>query len=815
MAEELNKSSKGPMTSPQKLPPILEGLRAVMQTRLDGVLKHMLSRLEEIIYQWCQGLSDAEQQHYMDIIIEIRRNRSQIEMDVSKAVANSFLQMPNLKAVSDTAKKAAGFDKFDFDSLSLVDSEDMEITITVDSMVARTRLDYSNLLNLLRQRVLHLLPDVNLADKNFPLDTGALAHHFQNAIKHLALTVTQKVVILRVFQQEFLGQLWPVLEEANQYLIEAGVLSDLKVTFKSQNKAESDYDEVMALKEKEKEEQAGKKPEPEKKLDTEDIFSFLRDVHSIGNTGASAEGLPFPPANGAAVSGATYHGGQYVGGGGVGLLSASAVGGSVAAVPLVPENIAATAQVQALATEQLVGLLSKLQEMQPKTNLSDDDSSPTVGEVRGGIRKGLKSDSKTVEAVRQADEDVINLVSMLFDFILDDDDLPMAMKALLGRLQIPLLKVAIIDKSFFNAEKHQARQLLNLLAKAGIGWNQKDPSGDALYTKIEEVVFRILNEFISDISIFSDLLTEFTEFYEQQQKRTDSIDKRTREAEEGRARADMARAMVQQTLNRRLTGRQLPVVVVKLLQEGWKHVLYINCLKEGTESEPWKQAVKVVDAVVWSVIPQAGADWIARLRNVSPKLMNSLKKGLSAVNYDALATESLLKELAQVHLELMGGHAMPTVTVVDSDAARAESPAAGTISADQMNAGNMASATTVVLPSDSLQPAISETLPSDDENVQKVNQLNVGSWVEFVQTDRRDRHKLVARIRSVDKLIFANRRGIKVAEMTAMKLAVDMSQGRARIIEEAQVLDRALESVIGNLRTLGEQQQAATANKDK
>ncbi|MCC6373256.1 MAG: DUF1631 family protein, partial [Moraxellaceae bacterium] len=46
---------------------------------------------------------------------------------------------------------------------------------------------------------------------------------------------------------------------------------------------------------------------------------------------------------------------------------------------------------------------------------------------------------------------VINLVSMLFDFILDDDYLPMAMKALLGRLQIPLLKVAIIDKTFFNA----------------------------------------------------------------------------------------------------------------------------------------------------------------------------------------------------------------------------------------------------------------------------------------------------------------------------------------------------------------------------
>jgi hypothetical protein len=476
----------------------------------------------------------------------------------------------------------------------------------------------------------------------------------------------------------------------------------------------------------------------------------------------------------------------------------------------VPEHIAATAQVHALATEQLVGLLSKLQDMQPKAKLADDDSSPTVSEVRGGIRKGLKSDEKVVEAVNQADEDVINLVSMLFDFILDDDDLPMAMKALLGRLQIPLLKVAIIDKSFFNAEKHYARQLLNLLAKAGIGWNQKDPGGDALYTKIEEVVFRILNEFISDISIFDDLLKEFTEFYEQQQKRTDSIDKRTREAEEGRARADMARAMVQQTLNRRLTGRQLPIVVVKLMQEGWKHVLYINCLKEGTESEPWKQAVKVVDAVVWSVIPQPGADWITRLKNVSPKLMNSLKKGLAAVNYDALATESLLKELAQVHLELMGGQALTTVTVLDQQAAQGEVSTSGTFSSEQVTAGQAANATTVVLPSDNLQPEVSETLPSDNEHVQKANQLNVGSWVEFVQTDRRDRHKLVARIRSVDKLIFANRRGIKVAEMTAMKLAIDMSQGRARIIDEAQVLDRALESVIGNLRTLGEQQKKAT-----
>ncbi|HEX5361356.1 MAG TPA: DUF1631 domain-containing protein [Fluviicoccus sp.] len=799
MSEDLSRAGKNPPPS-GKLPAALDSIRSLAQERMTGLIKGMLDHQEQIIFEWCEKLPPPEQQRYMDIVVEVRRHRANIESEFLGAVGASFLDLPRQKkVVVEKDSKVSSQGAIDFSTLSLVDTDDMEVTVTIDSMVARTRLDYSGPLTLLRKRFEHLLPDVDLVDNKFPLDTGKLAQLFQGAIKNLALNSTQRVVVLRIFQQEFLGQLWPLLEEANLALVTAGVLPDLKLTY-SAPKNDGDGS-------------APKEKKEEKKLDTEDIFSFLKDVHNISQTGAGgSSGIPgltgaAGGAPGANMTGATYHGGQYVGGGGVGLLPASAVGGSVAAVPIVPEHIAATAQVQALATEQLVDLLSKLQEIQPKTKLAEDDASPSVNEVRSGIRKNLKSDEKTVEAVRQADEDVINLVSMLFDFILDDDDLPTAMKALLGRLQIPLLKVAILDKTFFNAENHQARQLLNLLAKAGIGWNQKDPGGDALYSKIEEVVFCILNEFIDDISIFGQLLKDFTEFYEQQQKRSDAIDKRTREAEEGRARADMARAMVQQLLNRRLTGRQLPLVVVKLLQEGWKHVLYINCLKEGTESEPWKQAVKVVDALVWSVIPQPGAEWIARLKSVSPKLVNSLKKGLAAVNYDALATDTLLRELSQVHAELMGGHQMPTVTVMDADTASGENTSQpGVIAADQMGkvAGQQVAA--VVLPSDAVSPALSETLPNDDMNVLKVNQLNVGSWVEFVQTDRRDRHKLVARIRSVDKLIFANRRGIKVAEMSSMKLAVDMSQGRARIIEEAQVLDRALESVIGNLRQLSEQQ---------
>jgi len=640
-------------------------------------------------------------------------------------------------------------------------------------------------------RFSHVLPKVEVLDRNLPLDPGPLLDAFKAAL-HLVndLGVPGKLLILRVFQHQVMARLDEVLEEINQQFIDAGVLPDLKLNYAGPaKKAAGDA--------------GGRKPEAaaqgakKSHADTEEAFSFLQQMLAMGGA------MP----SGAQVPGAQYHSGHYVGGGGIGLLPAEVIGGSVASVPIAPVQIAPTAVVQTVATPELLHLLSQLQQNQPKAPLKEDATSPSVTEVRGSIRDNLRSDEDTVEAIKQADEDIINLVSMLFDFILDDDDLPTAMKALIGRLQIPLLKVAILDKSFFNAETHPARRLLNALAKAGIGWSSHDQGGDALYAKIEEVVFRILNEFIDDLGIFDELLEEFTSFHEQQQRREETVDKRMREAEEGKARAELARAMVQQTLNRRLTGRQLPLVAVRLLQDAWRNVLYINCLKEGTDSEAWKQAVKVVDAVIWSVLPQ-GQEWQARLKDVAPKLTNSLKKGLAAVNYDPLTTETLLRELAQVHLELMRGQETRTVSVLDASAAPVEG--AGQVAAQEVARTDAASVQSVVLPMAEAVPAPQESLPGDSEHVLAVSRLNVGSWVEFSDADHRDRNKLVARIRSVDKLIFANRRGIKVGEMTGMKLAVDMSLGRARVVEEGEFIDRALESVIGNLRDLGSKHAPGT-----
>lgn len=784
MVDSLKPGVADPARARIQVPAVLETVRTRSLQKLGDLVKGMFGRLDTTIFDWAMKMPEAEQQRYHEILPKVRAHRADIEGRFTSSMISAFSSV--LKTNQDQ-KVTQGFEAIDFSTLSLVDEDDMDVTVALDAIVARARLDYAAPLGLLRKRFMHLLPKVEMTERSLPLDPGPIADAFRDGLKLLAdADVHQKLILLKVFQVQIMGELSDVIDEANQLLIDAGVLPELKLGSASKSpKPSADKPRPDAAK-------------PEKKaVDTEEVFSHLQHMLSMGLAAAPGQMIP----------GAQYHGGQYVGGGGIGILPADAVGGSVAAVPLAPLNISPTAVVQTVATPELVALLSRIQELQPNSPLAQDSSSPSVGQVRGSIREGLRSDEVAVEAVKQADEDVINLVSMLFDFILDDDDLPTAMKALIGRLQIPLLKVAILDKSFFNAETHPARRLLNALAKAGIGWNSRDPGGDAVYAKIEEVVFRILNEFIDDLSLFAELLEEFTAFYEQQQKREETVDKRTRETEEGKARAELARAMVQQTLNRRLTGRQLPLVVVKLLQDAWRNVLYIHCLKEGTESEPWKQAVKVVDAVIWSVQPQPGADWQTRLKDVAPKLSNSLKKGLAAVNYDSLTTETLLRELMQVHMSMLKGQETPTVSVLDASAAVASKP--GQVDAKEVSTADAAKVESVVLPKEELIQPVPSGLPSDDPNVLIVSRLNVGSWIEFIEEEKQDRHKLVARIRSVDKLIFANRRGIKVSEMSGDKLALDMSLGRARLVEEGQFIDRALESVIGNLRDLSEKTKTA------
>jgi hypothetical protein len=418
--------------------------------------------------------------------------------------------------------------------------------------------------------------------------------------------------------------------------------------------------------------------------------------------------------------------------------------------------------------------------------------------------------------VGEVDEDVINLVSMLFEFILDDRTLPDSLKALIGRLQIPMLKVAVLDKTFFSRGSHPARRLLNEIASAALGWGEQDEAQrDSLYLKIEQVVQRLLNDFVDDPTIFSELLADFLAFTGDERRRSELLEQRTRDAEEGSARAELARREVQHALNERLLGRTLPEVVVRLLQDAWSKVLMLCCLKHGVDSPEWQAALATMDDLVWSVEPHEDPQARMRLLELVPGLLKALREGMTSAAFDPFSTGEFFNQLEVLHVQAFQRF-MRVVPEAEKASANDEQVGADAElslpllelppAEDELDMPAMVEVVeeiVLVAPGETRPPEAETLLPDDDASVLQVDNLRVGSWVEFQEDDEHKlRCKLAAVIKPTGKYIFVNRTGMKVLEKTRMGLAVEFRRNAIRLLDDALLFDRALESVIGNLRRL-------------
>ncbi|MCF5670375.1 DUF1631 family protein, partial [Pseudomonas syringae] len=373
---------------------------------------------------------------------------------------------------------------------------------------------------------------------------------------------------------------------------------------------------------------------------------------------------------------------------------------------------------------------------------------------------------------------------------------------LIGRLQIPMLKVAVLDKSFFSRGSHPARRLLNEIATAALGWGGRDDyQRDSLYQRVEQIVQRLLNDFDDDPSIFPELLADFLAFTSDERRRSELLEQRTRDAEEGRARAELARQQVQQELNQRLLGRTLPEVVVRLLQEAWSKVLLLTCLKHGEASGEWQAGLTTMDDLIWSVELHDDPQALQRLLELVPGLLKSLRDGLTSAAFDPFATSEFFSQLESLHVQAFQ-HFTRLQEASGEDVAGDASPSGTEVAAGPPM---MAVVEEIVLiaPEERLLNEPVVQLPDDDAGLQMVDTLRVGCWVEIQEDEEHKlRCKLTAIVEPTGRYVFVNRTGMKVLEKTRVGLAVEFRRGAVRVLDDALLFDRALESVIGTLRKL-------------
>ncbi len=403
----------------------------------------------------------------------------------------------------------------------------------------------------------------------------------------------------------------------------------------------------------------------------------------------------------------------------------------------------------------------------------------------------------------ERDQDTVHFVGTLFQYMLEGDGLSDPLKRLLAHLQIPILKMAMLDKSFFSREEHPARKLLSAIVGAGIGWSPvSTPEKDPLYKKLEEVVMRILGDFGVDTQVFVDVLTEFGKFQEKAQRRAELVAQRTINAEDGRATAQAARSYISGLLEDKLSEAEYPPVARKVLLDGWSKVLFLSYVQSGPESASFKDEVQFVERFLWSVAPNNEAGHRNELITALPVLIETLRLGFNRVALNAFETSKWFEQLERLHLAKLSRNEAPSApraadedqALEDLDAALAELDEPAVVSTENISADEAA------------EPALSSNeSPVDDvaSTAAALETLRVGNWVDLRQDDGKMlRCRLAAVINGIGKYIFVNRAGIKVAEYDMDTLRSAVVDGDIVLIEDDRMFDRALESVISNLRDM-------------
>ena len=100
-------------------------------------------------------------------------------------------------------------------------------------------------------------------------------------------------------------------------------------------------------------------------------------------------------------------------------------------------------------------------------------------------------------------------------------------------------------------------------------------------------------------------------------------------------------------------------------------------------------------------------------------------------------------------------------------------------------------------------PTVIDERAFSEATIEQLKLITEGTWIEIFTDDKRMlRCKLATITQPGNNYIFVNRRGMKVLEKNHGELAEMVENKTLNRIDESQVFDRALQSVIGNLRQL-------------
>ena len=699
-----------------------------------------------------------QQTRYLDLRVDIEKDWAHLvetfRRDLSAEAERCLNQEIQKENSRDTALEIP-----DFEGLQLLADDDLSEHIVIREFSAQLCESCDDELYTLNRRIAALLGQDELADAANPLAPPVVCRALSSACATIGSSAAERLLLLRRLERHLHLALPTIYRQINDYLIERGILPDLKRNYRRAQRA---GDSVAA---------------------SSASTVVVADAGMAGATGA-------PAAVGENILDALQRLAQAriaqanPGGGAGGF----AAGGNAVGLPAGAGAPSQGVMLDSATVNQL--LLASLNELQhaPVAQVGSE----IVNQVR------LVRESESARQVGGLESVTIDIVAMLFDFIFDDAHIPVAIKALISRLQIPVLKVVMLNPGFFADRQHPTRRFLGSISSVSIRWGTSVDETDPFYRKLAELVERIQSEFENDVEVFGKALAELEAFVSEHDGEEEHTALKAANIVMLREKETEAWERAQRALQAFSTKAAQPTLIDTFLREHWVGVMQAVAAKDNDNDLEWNAVKQTMEDLAWSIEPKKSPDDRLKLISLLPGLLGQLNKGLDSISASTEQRNAFFDALVQCHSAALKGET-PDVPAEPEQAIPTPAPEfnpsedGDLLVTRSVDDGVEVEEVTLV--------GASPIWRADDRDVfRQVSELKRGDWVGFRDDEgnfNNERVNWISPQRGI--LLFSNHRSAKAISIVPEALARQIRDGNAIILHDEPIFERALSGALESI----------------
>jgi len=715
----------------------LVSLAAVLSAQRLDDFSHKLS--DALLTLSEQSVRPAEASASFNAFNFLRADREKFERAVSDRLGVLLSQEVRLMESGGRSELHANHDM----DLSLVTFEEMENKVLLGNISQALESNISEPLNALNLRIAWLVGRETVPAAENPFRAQVFVQAVYEAWCKVDTASESRRVVLRLLSPELFLPLQSILQDLNTSLVERSILPDLTDAFR-RKKSENKVGLPPTVKVAKRDEGRYNK-----------VREWLLSAGMKGKGGGSGVG----GGGGSGGSGGGYGGGGW------------AQSSGDLNVPDLFAGEAGDWNSNTISVKVGPRLFSHLTNLQSQLDALEA-SGQTIEIPRSAATLRKVKDNVPPGTLTQIDENTIELLAKIFDFLFLDQNIPDDMKKLFGQLQIPMLKAALIDKKFFVADDHPARVLLDKLARSSMAWDQRRGHEDPLYKMISQIVSKVQKEFNEQMDLFSDVTSNLEAFLSEEEKALQSVLAEPIAEALRQEKMKQARDAAEYDIALRIDTGEVAGFVEVFLETQWTRILTLAHSVEEEKPDVLVKALKAMDELIWSVKPKTTPEQRKELITKLPSILSLVNAWLNAIKWNEPERVVFFSNLAERHAALVRSQTEMTP--------RQQVEIAVNI-AQKASERRMA------------KDARKEEEKERDDFVKIVEELDTGTWVNFARNNGDQvRFKLTWISPRRTRFIFTNRQGRNPFSFTAEELAQSLRSGSARVVPLQSVTDRAL-----------------------